>query len=120
SVAELFNSSHSLSVAAHHSLQLIHWFFPGASCCDRFRGYEPGEDRVTAESDPNRSRSSIARGKTRVEFRRGRAGPRFTLVRWTIIPLIARKRGVTAAKICFSCCARRASSSFLITSGDAE
>ena len=24
----------------------IHWFFPGASCCDRFRGYEPGEDGV--------------------------------------------------------------------------
>jgi hypothetical protein len=29
-------------VAAHHSSQLIHWFFPGVSCCGRFRGYEPG------------------------------------------------------------------------------
>ena len=73
-----------LSGAAHPSSQLIHWFLPGVSCCDRFREYEPGEDGVTANSKSDPCGSSIAPFQTRLEFRGGRSRSRFALVQWTI------------------------------------
>ena len=67
---ELTGDSVNMVQAPQTSLEMgnIHWFFPGVSCCDRFRGYEPGEDRVTAKSNPDAGGSSIACFQTGLNF----------------------------------------------------
>src|SRR5204863_8227701 len=74
---------------------------PCASCGDRFRRYGRRENGIAEESNADRSGSPIIRAKTRFELRRGRSGPRFTLVQWRIASRFAGKGRVEPQKSAF-------------------